>query len=143
MLALIGHPDPRAAAASIIAFETQIAAINLPPDQTRDPVATYNYMSLSQLQQLTPHLPWQVYFDALGRPNVTHVIVTVPAFFRALDALVASSHISVLVEYLRWTLLHTTAQYLSTPFVTENFNFYGKVSEHACALLLRSKMCCM
>lgn len=127
MLTLIGHPGPEAAAASIVAFEEKIAAINLPPDETRDPIATYNYMNVSALQQLTPHMPWSVYFNAIGRPNVTHVIVTVPAYFRALDALVASARISVLVEYARWYLLHNTAPYLDSLFVQETFDFFGKV----------------
>ena len=127
MLTLAGISAPAAAASSIVAFEEEIAVATLPPDETRDPLKVYNYMSIDALQALTPHLPWGSYFRAIGRPNVTHVIVTVPSFFKALDAVVGMASTRVLNAYTTWCLLHNTASYLSSPFLNETFNFYGKV----------------
>ena len=128
MLTLAQHPSPALAALAIVAFEQRMASVTLPPDETRDPIATYNYMSVPTLQALTPNLNWTLYFDSIGRSNVTHVIVTVPKYFQALDSVVSGTPVSTLIDYLTWCLLHSTANYLASPFVKETFSFFGQVT---------------
>lgn len=141
MLGLAAIADASTAASAIVEFEAQIAAGTLPRDETRDPLQLYNYLSIDQLQALTPHMPWQTYFKAVGLANVSHVIVTVPIFFKALDAAVGSASPRMLNAYTMWCLLHNTAGYLSTPFVNETFNFFGKVIDGEDVLDARDVTC--
>jgi len=59
LLTLSGWAYPDAAAKDVVAFETAIAQASWSKVEQRDPVATYNPMSIAELQQLAPGFAWQ------------------------------------------------------------------------------------
>lgn len=128
MLALAGSDGAtaQADAATIVALETELARAMSPREELRDPNKTYNKLDRTGLQALTPSLPWDKLFTALGHPTVTEINVATPEYFKALDAIVKQTSAKSMQSYLRWQALRSSSAGLSKPFVDESFEFYGK-----------------
>ena len=58
--------------------------------------------------------------------RVRRINVTEPAFFTELQAQFKSRSLDDWKTYLRWHLAHAKAPFLSSAFVTANFDFYNK-----------------
>ena len=128
MFALAGDPADTAAseAAAVLKFETSLAQASRTHAQLRDPLANYHKLPLADLQKLTPHFDWQAYTSALGLPNPGDVDAGQPEFLQAFDTQITATSLNDWKTYLRWHLLSSTAAYLSTPFVNEDFEFGGR-----------------
>ena len=127
MLALLGD-DPAVAATeaqTVLALETQMAAASMTRVERRDPNATYNKMTLAQLDALSPGFSYAPYFAAVGAPNPGPLVVGQPKFFAAVGHLMTTVPLADWKTYLRWHLISSTAPYLSAKFVDENFAFRG------------------
>lgn len=129
MLQLLGDTptDSTAEAQTILTLETQLAGASMTRVERRDPNATYNKMTLAQLDALSPGVSYRPYFAALGVFGPSKLIVGQPKFFMALGGLLQTVPTADWKTYLRWHLLNDTASYLSDPFVAENFAFKGTV----------------
>eukprot|EP01116_Phalansterium_solitarium_P003646 TRINITY_DN14468_c0_g1_i1.p1 TRINITY_DN14468_c0_g1~~TRINITY_DN14468_c0_g1_i1.p1 ORF type:complete len:736 (-),score=-45.20 TRINITY_DN14468_c0_g1_i1:104-2311(-) len=129
-LSLIGYNTTLAnsSADKVIAFETSLAANSLGPADMRDPFAIYHKMSIQQLQQLTPQLPWSTYFSGM-RPDLlavmTEINVGMPNFTSGMEQLLVQTfsdgQLSLIQSYLQWSLLRSTAGRLSQPFLDAQF----------------------
>jgi predicted metalloendopeptidase len=128
MLTLLGGSAEESAAdaAKIVAFETRLAEASRPRAEMRNFEKLYNRLDLSGLQELTPKLPWSAYFQAIGHPDVKELSIATPEFFEALEAALLDTDPEVLRAYLRWHLVDGTAELLPEPFVTADFDFYGR-----------------
>ncbi len=127
VLGLAGQPDAAAQAKSILALETRMAKAQWAREELRDPVKTYNKITVKDLDGVTPGYHWQVYLDEVGVSGKTdYVIVGEPSYFKAFATMVSSEPLSVWKSYLRWHLLVDYAGYLPKRFVDANFEFYGK-----------------
>ncbi len=127
MLSLLGEPAEQAAAgaARIVAFETRLAGASRPRAAMRIPEKLYNKIDVSGLKQLTPKLPWDAYLAATGYPDVAGASIATPEFFEALEVAVGDTDPAVLRSYLRWHLVNSAADTLSSAFVDADFEFYG------------------
>jgi putative endopeptidase len=143
MIALLGPDagDPAAAANTVMRVETALAKAALDAVARRDPSALYHKMTPAELQKLTPAFDWTAYFKAVGAPPIDGVNVTEPEFFKALDAVVASTPVADLKTYLRWQLAHASVAVMSAPFVNENFRFYSATLTGAKELQPRWRRC--
>ncbi len=126
MLTLLGDTPAEAGveASSVLNLETLLAAASMTRVERRDPNATYNKMTLAQLDALSPGFSYAPYFAAVGTPNPGPLIVGQPKFFAVAGSLVKTEPLA-LKTYLRWHLISSTAPYLSAKFVDENFAFRG------------------
>jgi endothelin-converting enzyme/putative endopeptidase len=129
MLTLLGDaPDTAAAGAqTVMRVETALAKPALDVVARRNPEAIYHKMTPAELQALTPGFDWSAYFKGIGAPPIDALNVTEPEFFKGLATTLADTPLPDLRTYLRWHLVHANARLLSTPFVDENFRFYGTV----------------
>ena len=121
--------EPAAAAktaASIVAFETELAKVQRPRVELRDPNKTYNKIDRKGLKAIAPELDWDTYFAALGYPGVEDLNVQSPEYVKGLRDVLAKADLAVVQDYLRWGALRSSAPMLSAAFVDENFAFYGK-----------------
>ena len=132
--------EARADADHVMAIESALARASLTRVERRDPVATYNYRTVAQLAQMTPHFDWKGYFADVGNANIPAVDVNSPKFFAAVDSLLANVPLSDWKAYLRWKVVRSSAPYLNSAFVNEDFNFSRTLSG-AKALLPRQKRC--
>ncbi len=143
MFELLGDPATRAAAEAktVMAIETRLAQASMPRVEMRNPNNTYHKMDAAQFQALTPHFSWRRYFTDLGYPSIETINVSQPKFFEALDKDLSTVPLGEWKTYLRWHLIHAMAPALSTSFVDENFNFYGRDLTGARELQPRWQVC--
>lgn len=143
MFELAGEDAERAAASvkAVMALETALAEVSMTVVERRDPVKTYNKMELSRLKELTPNFAWDEYFKNIGAPQMDSINVSQPDYFKAADKLLVSVPLADWKAYLRWQLLTTAAPGLSSKFVEENFNFYGRTLTGAKEMLPRWRRC--
>lgn len=141
MLGFLGDEAPAAAAASIVAFETELAKASRPADQMRQISALYNKVDLPGLEKLAPSLPWKAYFKALGREDIRDLNVATPEFFERLESLLPTTDIATLRAYLRWHLIDSTAAWLPKTVVEADFGFYGQKLNGQRELQPRWKRC--
>ena len=124
-LGLIGE-SPEAAASSarrIMALETKLASASRTPVQMRDPLANYNVMTLSALDEMMPSFNWGKFLSGLGLASVKSIDIGQPEYFKALGAALQDAPIDDWKAYLRWRLANRASPYLSSDFVNANFAF--------------------
>ena len=133
--------DARAAARTVLAVETALAAASLTSEQKRDPRSVYHRMALAELQRLAPGFDWRAYLEASGLAADTALNVTQPRFMRALGGLLASRPLADWKTYLRWHLLRSQSPFLGPALAQAHFDFYGRTLEGIETLPPRWKQC--
>jgi len=143
MFQLVGDSPEEAAAEAktVMSIETKLAGASMTRVEQRDPNATYHKMSVAQFQSLTPDFSWPAYFREIGALPIDSVNVRQPKFFQALNETLKSTSLSDWKVYFRWHLIHSAASALSSKFVDENFDFFGKTLTGAKELQPRWKRC--
>jgi putative endopeptidase len=114
-------------AQAIVAFEEALAKNSRKLEALRDPYANYNKMSIAELNKLTSAINWQSIIATIGLKKVDTIIVGQPEFLIALNALLKSTDIQTLKDYMSFHLVNDYASYLSAAFANAKFDFYGKV----------------
>ncbi|GGE97281.1 M13 family metallopeptidase [Mycetocola zhadangensis] len=128
----------------VFELETSIAAAHWDNVRTRDSEATYNLYSWADASALFAGTAavgsdprevsgaaaglletWRV---GLGAPEgaFDEVVVREPSFFEDLAPLLVPSRLEAWKDWLAWKVIHGAAPYLSSDFVEENFDFYGR-----------------
>ena len=129
MFKLLGENNVDAAkdGESVYAIETFLADSSRKLEDLRDPYKNYNKMTIASLQQIAPSVGWKEVFDRMGASKVNSVVVGQPEFYKALSAAINKFDINQWKAYLKWHLINTYANRLSSRFVKENFSFNGTV----------------
>jgi len=140
MLALAGDADAPAHATRVFELETELARASLDRVKRRDPNKVYHRLERKGLAAAAPHFDWNDYFAAVGAPEVQAINVTVPDFFKAMDALLARGNLDDVRLYLRWRAVEAAADALGDKFVQERFR-YTRALSGAKAILPRWKRC--
>ncbi|HEX3837482.1 MAG TPA: M13 family metallopeptidase [Steroidobacteraceae bacterium] len=126
LMSLAGQPDAAAQAKAVLALETRMAKAQWTRTELRDPVKTYNKVTLKTLDGHTPGFQWQAYLDDTGISGKTdYLIVGEPSYFKAFGAMIGSEPLPVWKSYLRWHLILGYAEYMPKRFVDAHFQFYG------------------
>lgn len=124
MLAFLGAAPAEAErdAAAILAFETELARLSRPRAAMREPESIYHLVGEGGLARLAPKIPWDAYFAALDVGAIGPALnVRVPEFFAGLARALDRQKLATLRAYLRWHLIHATAEHLSAAIVDEDF----------------------
>ncbi len=117
--------EAKAAASTIMQFETSLAQATLDNVALRDPHTIDNPTTLDALQKTTPHFDWSAFFQSAGVGS-GYLNVDQPKFLAEFERQLASTPLPVWKTYLRWQLLNSEASSLSQPFVDASFDFYQK-----------------
>ncbi|HWF47260.1 MAG TPA: M13 family metallopeptidase, partial [Bryobacteraceae bacterium] len=127
MFVLLGEPAAQANtdAASVMQIETALAKASLTRVEKRDPYNLKHKFPRARLSTIAPAFDWDAYLKVLNPPPFAEVNVTEPKFFSALSDELTNMSLAGWQAYLRWHLVHAEAVYLSSPFLNENFAFYG------------------
>ncbi|WAB84566.1 peptidase M13 [Microcella daejeonensis] len=128
MLALAGFDAAADRAARIVALETAIAGHHWDKVRSRDSKATYNLRSWDEWQAATGGIDLALWRDGYGIPTtaLAEVVLRQPSFHEGIAALLADGALADWQDWLRWSVVRSTAPYLSSAFVEENFAFYGR-----------------
>lgn len=136
--------DAKLRADRVMALETRLAQASMTIVQQRDPKAIYHKMSVADLEKLAPGVNWVGYFKAVGVPQLASASATLdvsqPEFFTAFATMLHETPIEDWRAYLRWQLLHSTANSFDNAFVQANFDL-DKVLSGVDELQPRWKRC--
>lgn len=110
----------------ILSLETVMSKPRFDRVERRDRRKSYNPMSVSDLQKLTPSIDWKNYLTKIGLTKTDSLIVTQPKFMAALEVVFKENKVEDWKAYMRWTLLNRSTSKLSTNLETANWEFYGK-----------------
>src|SRR6202142_1199391 len=143
MFKLLGNNpvDAAAEAATVMRIETALAKGQMTRVERRDPPNLYHKMSVEDLQKLAPTFAWSIYFNKTGAGSLASLNVVTPDYFRTLNEEINKETLADWKTYLRWHAAPEAATDLSSAFVRETFNFYGKTLRGREALPPRWKRC--
>jgi putative endopeptidase len=128
MLELLGEKPLKAKsdAEKILALETSMSKPRFDRVERRDRRKSYNPMTVSDLQKLTPSIDWKNYLTKVGLTKADSLIVSQPKYMTALETVFKENNVEDWKAYMRWTLLNRSSSRLSTAIETANWEFYGK-----------------
>jgi putative endopeptidase len=143
MFELLGDkPDTAATEAqTVMRIETALAKGSMTRVERRDPKSLDHKLSSGDLRKISPDFQWDVYFTKVGLPSLGSLNVSAPNFFKTLNGEIDKESLPDWKTYLRWHLVHASAAQLSSPFLNENFAFYGKTLQGQQELKPRWKRC--
>ncbi len=127
MFEIMGYDDAKATAAAdkTMKLETAIAKTSRKREDTRDPLANYNKMTLKKLSESTPNLDWNIFIKEVGLKNVDTVVVGQPEFLKALNGYLKSYSIDEWKDYLKYQFVRGLSRYMDDKTYKEIFSFYS------------------
>jgi len=124
---LTGDGDAAAHAASVIALETKIAAVQWAAEDNRDPQKAYNPTRIAVLQKEAGGIDWRTLLRAGQLPLVhDELVVFQPSYVRGLAALMKSEPMATWKLYLKVRLLDGVAHELPAAFREARFAYAGR-----------------
>ena len=128
MFQLVGNDEAAAnsIADDVMSLETQMAKAMLTKEERRNPMNTYNPMTLAELKQLVSNVDWDTYYSGIGAKNFDQIIVSDPNYMKEVNTIFANAPISTIKNYFKWNVINDAASYLSEEAEEANFDFYGK-----------------
>lgn len=123
-----GYETARAerAAQQVYDLETRLAEPTLRPADWNDPTNYYHPRPVSDLIAANPDFDWPAFLTILGIPELQTVVVTEERYLAAVDAIVASTDLETLKDYLTLQVLWSTAASLSEEMGDITFAFYDR-----------------
>jgi endothelin-converting enzyme/putative endopeptidase len=120
-------PDAAASAArSVLEFETVIAKASMERAALRDPKVRYNPVTLAQLAAMTPEVPWENYFAAVGAPRFEGLNIMAPSYIKKVAADLRGQSLDAWKVYFSYHVLRSASSHLPAAFDEEAFDFYGR-----------------
>ncbi len=126
---------------TLMRMETALAKASMARVERRNPYNLKHKMEIPGLEELAPNFDWKAYYRVLQYPKIEILNVGDPAFFKQVNAALASEPLANWKTYLRFHVADSSAQYLSAKFVQENFDFYRKYLRGAKEQQPRWKRC--
>jgi putative endopeptidase len=128
LLTMAGDKNAAAEAKAVFALETKIAEVQWTRVENRDPVKTYNVVTVADLSKLAPHLDWKAFMTAGEiQGKVDSLVISQPTYVKGLDQLIATVPMSTWKAYLKAHFLNAYAPFLNKDLVDTRFAFVGTV----------------
>ncbi len=124
---IINDSRPDKSADVVYKIEYDLAKSSRKLEDLRDDYANYNKMTLKELSKLAPSVNWSKMISDFGLNNINEIIVGQPEFFKELESVLNKYSIEDWKLYLKWNVVNSTANLLSSDVERLNFDFYGKV----------------
>ena len=129
VLELSGVPaaDAQQQAKDVMAFETRLAKVSKSRAEfSRDVSLYYNPMQVADADKLTPNFSWTKFFEAQGIEQPKLFSVSVPDYFKEVDAMLADVPVEQWKSYLRFHVVDGASPYLSDAFAQQHYEFHNK-----------------
>jgi putative endopeptidase len=126
MLGMAGWPNAEAAAAKVVALETQIAQAHWTRAESRDRDKTYNPTTLAELQKTAPGFAWATFMNAGGIGKAEKIIVSQNTAFPKLAQIFTATDLETLKAWQAFHTVDDASPLLSKRFVDANFEFRQK-----------------
>ncbi len=124
----IGNPDPKAAADTIMGFETEIAFKSWKVVDRRDLTKLNNGYSTVELAAFAPGIDWAAYFAGAGVPAQKRVIVAENTAIKAIAGFVGETPLATLKLWQQFHTAHQASPYLIKALVESRFDFIKSLS---------------
>lgn len=123
---LAGVAKAEEAASKVFQLEKQLAQASMSRVERRDPDKTYNKFSYADFSKdpALGYLKWQDFFAASATPDFTELVVGQVDFIKSLQPLIEKSSLTELKNYLKWSVLNSSAGLLTSNFEKAQFGFY-------------------
>ncbi|HEY5438687.1 MAG TPA: M13 family metallopeptidase N-terminal domain-containing protein, partial [Acidimicrobiales bacterium] len=128
MFQLAGLDDGDARAQRIFDLEVQLASHHWNNVESRDSEKTYNLTTWQNAAQLFGDgllESWRRGVEAPER-SFDEVVLRQPSFGTGLGELLVAENLESWKDWLKWQVIASDAPFLSSAFVNEHFDFYGK-----------------
>ncbi len=119
----VGAAGAQQQAKAVLAFETRLAAVSLPPVEMRNPNNRYHYVGIAEADRVTPDFDWAAFFKVQGADVKDGFSLSQPKFFAEVQKMLGDVPLAQWQAYLRYHAIANAAPYLSTPFQQEDFAF--------------------
>ncbi|MEY2497132.1 MAG: putative endopeptidase [Verrucomicrobiota bacterium] len=126
LLHLLDWPDADKRAVEVVGFETKIAEASWTKTQQRDPIATYNAMSITELESLAPNFAWRPFLAQAGLGKVERVVVAEKSAFPTIAKIYTETPVQTLQAWQAFNVADHAAPYLSKAFVDALFEMRNK-----------------
>ncbi len=126
LLKLVAWSEPEARAADVVAFESRIAEASWTKVQQRDPIATYNAMTVAELKRLAPDFAWDAFLKGAGFASLPRVVVAEKSAFPKLAKIFAETPVETLQAWEAFTIADNAAPYLAKPFADAFFEMHNR-----------------
>jgi putative endopeptidase len=128
MFILLGDTPEQAAteAADTMRIETALAKGSMDRVAMRDPDKRYHIMTIAQVQAQTPNFDWSALLDGIHVGQAPSMNVSSPMFLKTVNDVLETESLPALKAYMRWHVVHESADSLSKPFEDENFAFFSR-----------------
>lgn len=129
MFMLLGEDQATATknATAIMDIESALAKISMTRVERRDPIKTYNKMSVKELQSMASGFQWSNYLEGIGAKGISELNVSQPDFFKNFAKMFNTVSVEDWKTYQTWNLINGASNYLSSDFVKQDFYFYSTV----------------
>jgi putative endopeptidase len=125
LLAAQGSKNAKVQASAVMNLETRLAKVQWTQEENRDPVKTYNPMTLKQLSGKAPNIDWKAYLDAGQLVDPPFVSIAQPSYFWAMTKMIKSEPLDVWKAYLRVHLIDAVSLELPADVREARFQFHG------------------
>ena len=113
---------------NVMSIETALAKAAMTREELRNPMASYNPMTIEQISQQYPNVDLNRYFKNQGLSNVSVVIIGQPKSFAAVDSIMKNASEQELRDYITAGYISSAASYLSDDFINAEFELSKAVS---------------
>jgi putative endopeptidase len=126
LLRLLNWPDSKIRAQQVVDFETKIAEVSWTKAQQRDPLATYNPMSVEELEKFSPGFAWKKFLQEAKMEKPSRVIVAEKSAFPKLTDIYTKTPVDSIRAWHGFHVADNAAPYLSKAFTDAHFDMRAK-----------------
>ena len=113
---------------NVMEIETALAKAAMSREELRNPIASYNPMTIAQLAEQYPNVNFRRYFALQGINDIETVIIGQPKSLAAVDSIMANATEQQLHDYIMVGYISSAANYLSDDFINAGFELNKVVS---------------
>ncbi len=114
------------AATTVMRIETDLANASMTLVEQRDPYATYNKMTFTELTSKTSSINWKLYMTEMGFPPMNDLVVAQPKFLEKVNSMMNEVSIEDWKTYLKFHCISNASNLISSDFEKAHFEFFDK-----------------
>ena len=122
-----GIENAKERAQGVLDFETKIAGAHWTRVMRRNRDLTYNKMSMADLNEYAPGLPWAKMMEISGIGDIDAIVLTQNTAVQESAKIFTEAPLGTLQDYMTFHLVNDYSNYLPAKVDDASFAFYGKV----------------
>ncbi len=112
---------------NVISIEREFALHKKTREERRDPLLSYNMMSLEEIKDRFPNINWDIYFRELGVDNIKRANITSIKFIEFLNGFLPTLSERQIKDLMIFKLISSSSSLMSDDFSAADFELYDRV----------------